>query len=157
MEDAAAKAAAAAAAAAGFAFPPSQTPQHQVPTLASNSFSPQYNFASLPGPTPGPNGSNNNNNNNNNNNGGMDVTYDPMFGSMPTNAFSSPAAWHGDDERNMPRIAASPGGRSYNGSAGTGPGEEKDPFLSLLEQLAENENAHGPGSDLDFFLAGAQN
>jgi len=30
---------------------------------------------------------------------------------------------------------------------------EKDPFLSLLEQLAENENSQVGPSELDFFLA----
>ncbi|KAG8631322.1 hypothetical protein KVT40_000462 [Elsinoe batatas] len=46
-----------------------------------------------------------------------------------------------------------PGGISNNGSV---PSEtEKDPFLSLLEQLAENENSQQGGpSDLDFFLRG---
>lgn len=33
--------------------------------------------------------------------------------------------------------------------------QEKDPFLSLLEQLAENENSQGGPSELDFFLTGA--
>ncbi len=32
---------------------------------------------------------------------------------------------------------------------------EKDPFLSLLEQLAENEHSQGGPSELDFFLTGA--
>ena len=36
-------------------------------------------------------------------------------------------------------------------------GEEKDPFLSLLEQLAENEQANGQAGELDLFLAGAPN
>ena len=40
--------------------------------------------------------------------------------------------------------------------AGAGPCEqsssEKDPFLSLLEQLAENEHSQGGPSELDFFL-----
>ena len=40
-----------------------------------------------------------------------------------------------------------------NESTGTN-GEEKDPFLSLLEQLAENEHSRGGPSDLDFFLGG---
>jgi hypothetical protein len=31
---------------------------------------------------------------------------------------------------------------------------EKDPFLSLLEQLAENENSQGGPSELEFFLTG---
>lgn len=46
-----------------------------------------------------------------------------------------------------------PGGLSATGSV---PSEtEIDPFLSLLEQLAENENSQlGGPSDLDFFLSG---
>jgi hypothetical protein len=46
-----------------------------------------------------------------------------------------------------------PGGRSQGESTGTN-GEEKDPFLSLLEQLAENEHSRGGPSELDFFLSG---
>ncbi|KAL4813087.1 type I 3-dehydroquinase-domain-containing protein [Aspergillus spinulosporus] len=39
------------------------------------------------------------------------------------------------------------------GSSGNGNGnEEKDPFLSLLEQIAENEHNPGGPSELDFFL-----
>ncbi|KAI1081048.1 fungal-specific transcription factor domain-containing protein [Whalleya microplaca] len=134
MDDPAAKAAAAAAAAAGFA----------VPTLSATPFSPPYNYAS-----PGPGGDNGSN---------LGApSYDPMFGTVPTNAFSSPAPWHGDDDhRKQLHIAPSPGARSHNGSTGTGSGEEKDPFLSLLEQLAENEHAMGQGNEIDFFLAGAQ-
>ncbi|KAI0134607.1 fungal transcriptional regulatory-like protein [Xylariales sp. AK1849] len=146
MEDAAAKAAAAAAAAAGFSISP-PPPAHQMPTMPITPFSPQYNFASLAGNIPRQIG---------HGGGDINVGYDPMFGSVPTNAFSSPAAWHGDDDRRLPPIAPSPGAGSHNGSAGTGPGEEKDPFLSLLEQLAESENAQGQGNDLDFFLTGAQ-
>jgi len=96
-----------------------------------------------------------------------------MFGGLPTNAFSSPAPWHGgggggggdDDEGGNSKaqppapaaVAPSPGDLSlHNGSTGTGPGEEKDPFLSLLEQLAESESFRGQGNELDFFLgAGA--
>ncbi|KKK17304.1 Zn(II)2Cys6 transcription factor [Aspergillus ochraceoroseus] len=58
-----------------------------------------------------------------------------------------------------------PGGQSSTGSAsnpgassGSGSGaaadSEKDPFLSLLEQLAENEHSQGGPSELDFFLEG---
>ncbi|KAL8392538.1 hypothetical protein RB595_002652 [Gaeumannomyces hyphopodioides] len=94
-------------------------------------------------------------------------SYDPMFGTLPTNAFSSPApgpwqqhpgaggaAGGSEDGKHGGQVLAhSPGGRSNNGSTGTGvAGEEKDPFLSLLEQLAENEQAMGPGSELDMFL-----
>ena len=99
-----------------------------------------------------------------------------MFGTVPTNTFSSPAPWQGGDEErkagsnansnanananaNLNAAPSPDGTRSHNGSTGTGPsagGEEKDPFLSLLEQLAENEHARGQGNELDFFLAGAQ-
>ena len=53
---------------------------------------------------------------------------------------------------NQNQQAMTPGGRS-NGES-TGSREEKDPFLSLLEQLAENEHSRGGPSDLDFFLTG---
>ena len=116
--------------------------------------------------------------------------YDPMFGGLPTNAFSSPAPWdgdsgnvndHGEGENNATKgNDGKSGGRtnteagmdldadnsgvqnindkSRNGSSaavGSLSGEpEHDPFLSLLEQLAESESAlgGGSGSDLDFFL-----
>lgn len=45
-----------------------------------------------------------------------------------------------------------PGGASTSGSVHTDP--DKDPFLSLLEQLAENEVSRGGPSELDFFLSG---
>jgi hypothetical protein len=90
--------------------------------------------------------------------------YDPMFGSLPTNPFGSPAAWHGDEgigkdgARGDGLAVSSPGAKSNNGSVGTGPSEEKDPFLSLLEQLAENEQRQlgdaGQGGDVDFFFGG---
>ncbi|KUI74288.1 putative transcriptional regulatory protein PB1A11.04c [Cytospora mali] len=76
--------------------------------------------------------------------------------SSPTH--ECPAAWHGNGGTPGPagaQLVHSPGGMSANGSTGTAPGEEKDPFLSLLEQLAENENARGPGSEFDMFFAGA--
>lgn len=44
---------------------------------------------------------------------------------------------------------------SASGSAHTDP--EKDPFLSLLEQLAENEHSRGGPSELDFFLGNGGN
>ncbi|KAJ2971636.1 hypothetical protein NQ176_g7594 [Zarea fungicola] len=86
--------------------------------------------------------------------------YDPMFGAVPTNAYGSPAAWHGIDvngqHRNQPNATApSPSTKSNTGSTGT-QGDEKDPFLTLLEQLAENEQRFNNGTgELDFFLAGA--
>ncbi|KAF2872586.1 fungal-specific transcription factor domain-containing protein [Massariosphaeria phaeospora] len=46
-----------------------------------------------------------------------------------------------------------PGAASTSGSVHTDP--DKDPFLSLLEQLAENEVSRGGPSELDYFLGGA--
>ncbi|RYP64851.1 hypothetical protein DL771_008566 [Monosporascus sp. 5C6A] len=139
MEDAAASAAAAAAAAAGFGLSPPQ-PAQQITALATTPFSPPYHYA-----TPGPGGEH----------GNTLGGYDPMFGTVSTSAFPSPAAWHGEEGRKG-NIVPSPEAHSHKGSTGTGPGEEKDPFLSLLEQLAESEHAIGQGNELDFFLAGAQ-
>ncbi|OGE50321.1 hypothetical protein PENARI_c017G09939 [Penicillium arizonense] len=52
-----------------------------------------------------------------------------------------------------------PGAQSHTSGTQTTTGSEggsleKDPFLSLLEQLAENENSQGGPSELDFFLTG---
>ncbi|KAL4906374.1 type I 3-dehydroquinase-domain-containing protein [Aspergillus multicolor] len=49
--------------------------------------------------------------------------------------------------------------QSQPSSATAGPAganEEKDPFLSLLEQIAENEHNPGGPSELDFFLEGLE-
>lgn len=138
------------ATAAGFSLPPPMPNQTDaanpsMQTLSNASFtSPSFNFAQLQSnqphhrepQTPG---------------GG----FDPIFGGLPTHAFSSPAPWHGDEGGNAkaPAVAPSPGDASqHNGSTGTGPGEEKDPFLSLLEQLAESESFRMQGHELDFFL-----
>ncbi|KAM3511404.1 hypothetical protein MY11210_004954 [Beauveria gryllotalpidicola] len=87
-------------------------------------------------------------------------SYDPMFGIIPTNAYGSPVAWHGVDASGQHGNQAaatvpSPSTKSNTGSSGT-QGEEKDAFLTLLEQLAENEQRFNNGTgELDFFLAGA--
>lgn len=56
--------------------------------------------------------------------------------------------------------ALTPGAQSQTSGSHTGGSEtgslEKDPFLSLLEQLAENENSQGGPSELDFFLTGVE-
>lgn len=146
-------AAAAAAAAAGFG---QTNPGQGMSSLAAEPFSPPYSYAS------GSTATNNGHTIMNDASG----TYDPMFGTLPTNAFSSPAAWRGEDshvhgpqDHGVPVAPASPGVRSNNGSPGTVQGDEKDPFLSLLEQLAENEQRfnNGHGSELDFFLTGTNN
>lgn len=112
---------------------------NNIPTLAQTPFSPPYNFSSLNGAE----------------------SYDPMFG-MPNLNNSIPSSVHGGmnggfQNYNMEDQAAmTPGGRSNGESTGTGTGgeSEKDPFLSLLEQLAENEHSRGGPSELDFFLSG---
>ncbi|KAJ9156148.1 Fungal-specific transcription factor domain-containing protein [Pleurostoma richardsiae] len=150
-EDAANNAAVAAAVAAGFTLQGAQ-----IPNLSTTPFSPSssYNYASLAPAAPGPSGAAA---------GGpstpqpgVSSPYDPMFGTLPTNAFGSPAAWHGGDDGPPDRgqsmlLPHSPDAPSSNNGSGT---EEKDPFLSLLEQLAESEQAKGPGSELDFFFRG---
>ena len=162
-------AAVAAAAAAGFTLPPQshqqQSTGHTMPDLSNTPFSPQYNFAQLH--SSAATGVSNGGQHHHNNNMQAQTPYDPMFGGVPTNAFSSPAPWHGDEAGPGPGANAngngraagvpSPGERSHNGSTGTGSAEEKDPFLSLLEQLAENESVRGQGSELDFFLTGGSN
>ncbi|KAL1903816.1 hypothetical protein Sste5344_010477 [Sporothrix stenoceras] len=163
-----------------------QQSQQQQPLPSGTPFSPSFNFATLAGNATvssagsatmaganrgmGPGGM------------GQGAThvelsgYDPMFATMPANAFSSPSPWTVDESGGAGGgggggsgnaagkqaqggggvvLQHSPDGRSNDGSAGgTVAGEEKDPFLSLLEQLAENEYARGPGNELDFFLAG---
>lgn len=99
--------------------------------LNLSSFSPNFTFSPLPqlaslAPTPGPSNSNQDNSASN---------FDPML-SMPTPYDQQPT----------------PGGASTSGSVHTDP--DKDPFLSLLEQLAENEVSRGGPSELDFFLSG---
>ena len=84
-------------------------------------------------------------------------SYDPMFGTVPTNTFPSPAPWQGEEEHGEAVAGSTPGAKSPAGSTVTGTAEEKDPFLSLLEQLAENEHAMGQGNELDFFLTLTQN
>lgn len=93
------------------------------------------------------------------------AAYDPMFGTLPTNTYSSPAAWQAEPGGNGGGLAQgkiNAGVLSGNAQApspsnrSTGTqGEEKDPFLSLLEQLAENEQrmnagGSGGGGELDF-------
>lgn len=110
----------------GFADPGAS---HGIPNLSSTPFSPPYAFSSV--------GLSN-----------QTETYDPMFG-VPQlgggNGFG-----YGDMAQ---QTALTPGARSNGESTGTNP-EEKDPFLSLLEQLAENEHSRGGPSELDFFLSG---
>lgn len=106
-------------------------PTPNMPTLSSIPFSPPYSFSSVAISN-------------------QQEGFDPMFG-MPQMMPTSDQAFNGFSY-NPNQQAMTPGGRS-NGDS-TGSREEKDPFLSLLEQLAENEHSRGGPSDLDFFLTG---
>lgn len=94
-------------------------------------FSPNFSFSPLPqiaslAATPRPG-----------NHDDIAHSFDPMI-SMPTPYDQQPT----------------PGAASTSGSVHTDP--DKDPFLSLLEQLAENDVNRGGGpSDLDYFLSNA--
>lgn len=96
---------------------------------------------------------------------------DPMFGMQTTPGttisqhaagFSYEASLHaGLHAHNAAGSAMTPGAASSGGGSvaregwGEGrPDEETDPFLTLLEQLAENEYSGGGPSELDFFLGG---
>jgi hypothetical protein len=110
-------------------LPPFPTPN--MPTLSAIPFSPPYSFSSVALSN-------------------QQEGFDPMFG-MPQMMPSSDQAFNGFSYNHNQQVMT-PGGRS-NGES-TGSREEKDPFLSLLEQLAENEHSQGGPSDLDFFLTG---
>ncbi|KAF2117760.1 fungal-specific transcription factor domain-containing protein [Lophiotrema nucula] len=108
-------------------FTPPQMPSNNL--SATLPFSPNFTFSPLPqiaslAPTPKPPQDHDN------------AQFDPML-SMPTPYDQQPT----------------PGAASTSGtSVHTDP--DKDPFLSLLEQLAENEVSRGGPSELDFFLSG---
>lgn len=99
-------------------------------------FSPNFTFSASFTPDPNSSAAQQHHGNNNNNN---DSQYDPMFG-IPTPH---------EQQR-------TPGAASAAGSTHTDATSEKDPFLTLLEQLAENEQSRGGPSELDFFLSGTQ-
>ncbi|KAL2192034.1 fungal transcriptional regulatory-like protein [Thermothelomyces heterothallicus CBS 203.75] len=136
---------------------------HGFPDMGNGTFNPSFNFGQLPAGSSTANGA-----------GGGTAPpqgFDPIFGGLPTNAFGTPTPWHGDEgggnatagggggTRAPAGVGATPKDTSPNESAATtGAGEEKDPFLSLLEQLAENESfMGGAGNELDFFLNGTPN
>jgi hypothetical protein len=101
-------------------------------------FSPNFTFSPLPqfaslAPSPVPRTTNLNQNQDNNH----AIHFDPML-SMPTPYEQQPT----------------PGAGSTSGTSVHTDPDSKDPFLSLLEQLAENEVSRGGPSELDFFLSG---
>lgn len=115
---------------------------HNVPGLANTAtpFSPSFGYTPIhQSGVPGPSNAH---------------QYDPMFGEVATNAFSSPSPWQGGDDGGKQAVGNHNPTEPSPGNPGPSNGvEDKDPFLSLLEQLAENESALGSGrSELDFFL-----
>ena len=80
----------------------------------------------------------------------IDVNNMPQsYGQAPNNANANPS----DNFSFGAMDQQTPGGYSADGSALSE--TDKDPFLSLLEQLAENEHLQREGpSDLDFYLGG---
>ncbi|KAJ5683273.1 hypothetical protein N7462_006438 [Penicillium macrosclerotiorum] len=81
----------------------------------------------------------------------------PQYAIFPFDA--SHANLNGASQSGPGGTALTPGAQSQTSGSHTAGSEtgnlEKDPFLSLLEQLAENENSQGGPSELDFFLTGA--
>ncbi|KAJ4378455.1 hypothetical protein N0V86_006158 [Didymella sp. IMI 355093] len=100
-------------------------------------FSPKFSFSPLPqfaslAPSPVPRAAHLSSNNDT-----QTAHFDPML-SMPTPYDQQPT----------------PGAGSTSGASVHTDPDSKDPFLSLLEQLAENEVSRGGPSELDFFLSG---
>jgi len=94
----------------------------------------------------------------------MNGSYENVFEPMSPNGFANHGGWHGEEGGNKQdgsNVAiANSDARSTSGS--TAQGDEKDPFLSLLEQLAENEQRQGGGEahnggELDFFMSNGSN
>ncbi|KAH0290181.1 hypothetical protein KCU62_g3799, partial [Aureobasidium sp. EXF-3399] len=113
------------------ALPPHTTAAEENQTFTQNPLSPSFSFSpwqshlSLPMDP--------------------DLRYPAQF----DNLFSIPGQ---NTHSNAMFDQQTPGGLSANGSVNTE--GDKDPFMSLLEQLAENEQTgHGGPSDLDFFLS----
>lgn len=72
--------------------------------------------------------------------------YDPFYGAQHTFG----------EQKQQGQQEHTPGGLSASAESSHTDPADKDPFLSLLEQLAENEGGAGAGgaSELDFFLNG---
>lgn len=113
---------------------PFQPNSATMPNLSQTPFSPPYIYSSL-------------------NAVPQNEPYDPMFGMPVAYGYGNGMMMSGMSGMVGVNEGMTPGGRSNNESTGTNEGE-KDPFLSLLEQLAENEHSRGGPSELDFFLSG---
>ncbi|KAJ6202010.1 fungal-specific transcription factor domain-containing protein [Bipolaris maydis] len=103
-----------------------------LPFSPNFSFSPLPQFASLaPSPVPRPANLNQDQHHHS-------INFDPVL-SMPPPPYDQ---------------QPTPGAGSTSGASAHTDPDSKDPFLSLLEQLAENEVSRGGPSELDFFLSG---
>jgi hypothetical protein len=82
--------------------------------------------------------------------------YDPML-SIPMQYDQAGNSAAATPRTVLQQIPTAGSGQDYLGiSMNTaGQQDEGDPFLALLEQLAENEQSRGGPSELDFFLSGA--
>ena len=108
---------------------PSPFNEH-IPTPLANPFSPPFTFSPLP-----------------------QGSFSPVFTNPPPangNGARQATAYY--EMSKQLQTVATPGGRSLSGSTHANTDVEKDPFLTLLEQLAENEHSRGGPSDLDFYL-----
>ncbi|KAE8825827.1 hypothetical protein PTNB73_09337 [Pyrenophora teres f. teres] len=110
----------------------------------------------------------------NTNGGGLNLPFSPNFTFSPLPQLASlapspvprPSNVNPDQDNpalNLdPRLSmpipydqqATPGAGSTSGASAHTDPDSKDPFLTLLEQLAENEVSRGGPSELDFFLGG---
>lgn len=105
-----------------------------LPFSPNFSFSPLPQFASLaPSPVPRPANLNQTQDQHHHT-----INFDPVL-SMPPPPYDQ---------------QPTPGAGSTSGASAHTDPDSKDPFLSLLEQLAENEVSRGGPSELDFFLSG---
>jgi hypothetical protein len=138
-----------------------------------NGFASDFSFTSTPTPTATTNGGPSDKHHHPNANGThhipADATgpYDPMLSMPAAPTFdgdpgppdgggpSDPSSYHAQRHRSQQSTSDMQQAQQLmtpdDGSVSTDP--DKDPFLSLLEQLAENEQSRGGPSELDFFLS----
>ena len=104
--------------------------KERIPTPLPNPFSPPFSFSPLP-----------------------QGSFSPVFSNpQPANGNEAAQAAAYYEMSKQMQAVVTPGGRSLSGSTHTNHEADKDPFLTLLEQLAENEHSRGGPSDLDFYL-----
>ncbi|MCJ1308421.1 hypothetical protein MMC25_002074 [Agyrium rufum] len=125
---------------------PSPLP-HTLPSQIINPFSPSFTYSPLPQGsfdsvfgTPAPLGRNGPPDSG----AGVPTTHQHVTTIGNNHVYS-----HYDPSQHVPSVIT-PGGRSVAGS--TQQDGDTDPFLTLLEQLAENEHSRGGPSELDFYL-----